>query len=113
MASFSFRFLSSQLVTGPTYQVDKWLLSPVGPIGARSRCTTGLGPPGPAQWFGAGLARIVGLPLFPSGLGADRSTSLRGVAGDPTVAATGLRVPAMAVVRLSLGISSGGDVQLK
>ncbi len=51
MASFSFPFPSSQLVTGPAYQVDKWLLSPGGPVAARSRCATGLGPPGPALLF--------------------------------------------------------------
>ena len=59
-------------------------------------------PPDPTQWFGAGLAQVAGVPVFPSGIGADRSTSLRGLASDPTVAATGGRVPAMAVVSLSV-----------
>ncbi len=64
-------------------------------------------PPGPIQAVWAGLAWVVGLPLFPSGIGADRSTSLRGLASDQTVAAAGGRVPAMAVVRLSPGIMGG------
>ena len=66
-----------------------------------------------SQWFGAGLAWGVGLPLFPSETGVNRATSLRGLASDPTVAAIGGRVPAMAVVSLSPGISLRGDVHLR
>ncbi len=85
--------------------------------------TAGVDPPGPALlsvfWGvqeargGARLARVVGLPLSPSGIGADLSTSLRGLANDPIVAAAGGRVPVMAVVSISPGISSKGGVQLR
>ncbi len=68
MASFSSYFLSSQLVTEPTYQVDKWPLSPGGPVAARSKCTAGVNPAGPALlsvcW---GVQRVRGeaYPLTP------------------------------------------------
>ena len=39
-------------------------------------------PPGPRR-FGTGSAWVVGLPLSPSGIGADRSTSLRGFSEQP------------------------------
>ena len=96
---FSFHFLSSQLVTEPAYQVDKWLLSPGGPVAARSTCTTGFNPLGRIQAVWGSVCVGCRVTVVPIWNWADCSISLRGLASDPTVAAAGGRVPAMAVVR--------------